>query len=728
MNKSCRRRNVAILIVLLCGGAALWLSALVHARSSPSQSAFPQYLVTDLGVLPGQTDSFAFDIDGSSTIVGGSGSRAFAYRNGFMRDLGNLTGGEFGHALARSSDGGFIVGESSSNTSTHAFVYRNGVMRDLDPEGGFSRARAVNAERQAVVGEWRPASASRTHAFLYDNASGTFTDLGALGDDHHSQANAINRLGEIVGFSGPSSIGGTITGPGHLVMWDSSGIHDLGTFGPYGAAGWAIHTSRRIIAGAYGADVDGRQTTRGFTYDLNDGTFTELPVPMGASSFALGIDVNSDVVGNFAAPGANTRAALWRAGTFHDLNDLIPVDSGWVLNNAWSISSGQIVGTGRNPAGELHAYLLTPTGGSAWNSRDVGPTGVTGSTQPFTGLGTFLVRGAGHDIWGTSDAFHFLHQPLSGDGSVTTRVMNLVRADLLGAPPDPFAKAGVMMRNGLGADAAHVILSIKPSGGIEFMQRGAAGDETRFIAGGMAPMPYWVRLLRTGATITGLVSPDGKNWTEVWSTTASMPDTIQTGLVVTSHDPQTLDAGRFEGPSVVPAPWTVDDVGAVSITGNTSFSRGTWFIHGSGRNIWDAADSFHFVHQPLLADGEITARVVKVENTHSKAKAGVMIRDGVAPDAAHVILNVKPDGDVEFMQRTTTGGLTTYLGGGTGSWVRLERRGSTVTASISSDGSTWTTVGSTSANFSGDAVGGLAVTGHITGLINRTVVDNVTVR
>ena len=32
-------------------------------------------------------------------------------------------------------------------------------------------------------------------------------------------------------------------------------------------------------------------------------------------------------------------------------------------------------------------------------------------------------------------------------------------------------------------------------------------------------------------------------------------------------------------------------------------------VSGSGVDIWDTADSFRFVYQPLVSDGQITTRV-----------------------------------------------------------------------------------------------------------------------
>src|SRR5438874_7453772 len=51
------------------------------------------------------------------------------------------------------------------------------------------------------------------------------------------------------------------------------------------------------------------------------------------------------------------------------------------------------------------------------------------------------------------------------------------------------------------------------------------------------------------------------------------------------------------------------------------------------RSLHDALPIFHYAYRPLDGDGEVVARVNAVENTNEHAKAGVMIRDSLEPDA-----------------------------------------------------------------------------------------------
>src|SRR5207249_11045759 len=56
--------------------------------------------------------------------------------------------------------------------------------------------------------------------------------------------------------------------------------------------------------------------------------------------------------------------------------------------------------------------------------------------------GIYSVRGGGAGISGTSDSFHFMYQPISGDAQMTARILSQ-------DPTDNSAKAGVMLRETL---------------------------------------------------------------------------------------------------------------------------------------------------------------------------------------------------------------------------------------------------------------------------------------
>jgi len=147
--------------------------------------------------------------------------------------------------------------------------------------------------------------------------------------------------------------------------------------------------------------------------------------------------------------------------------------------------------------------------------------------------------------------------------------------------------------------------------------------------------------------------------------------------------------------------------------GSALYAAGQFTLEGAGANIWGTADAFRYLYQPFSGDGQIVARVNRIDNTSPYAKAGIMLRDTLTAGSAHVILDVKPDGGVEFMQRSTADGATAYLGGTPVSfpiWLRLVRTGSSVSAAVSSNGTQWNTIGNTTVGGTGSGLIGLPVT------------------
>ena len=400
----------------------------------------------------------------------------------------------------------------------------------------------------------------------------------------------------------------------------------------------------------------------------------------------------------------------------------------------------------RSPVSRNFALGLPPE----WMDRDVGNVGLPGSSS-YQG-GVFTVKGAGADIWGTADSFHMVQfAPFFSDGSeIVARLTHLDNTS-------PFAKAGIMLvlDDKAGASNARVVLDVRPTGDVEFMMRANAGAPTQFLATVSVGTPIWLKLARLGTAVNGYTSTDGVSWTLVGS---AQPDFAEmeaaggipfAGLVVTSHDTSRLNTSTFDKVSVtlgghtLPAFWNIHDVGTTGLAGTASYAGGVFTVQGAGGDIWGTNDEFQFVNQrftgsgsPLdqyqIARSEIVARVVSVAPTNPFAKAGVMIRDSNDPSSAHVILDVRPTGDVEFMTRTATGNSTTYISGtnaGVPVWLKLTRTSSTVTGYVSADGVTWTMAGSATTLLSNTETElGMAVTSHTRDTLNRSTFDNVEVR
>ncbi len=179
----------------------------------------------------------------------------------------------------------------------------------------------------------------------------------------------------------------------------------------------------------------------------------------------------------------------------------------------------------------------------------------------------------------------------------------------------------------------------------------------------------------------------------------------------------------------MPAIGTAQDIGSVGRTGSSTVSSGTWTMQGSGVDIWDTADSFHFRYAALQGDGFIEVRLLGQTNTDPWAKAGLMIRDELTANSTHVFLAGTIANGLALQNRPTTGALSQHQALGafsSGVWLRLVRTGGTITAYKSIDGTTWTSIGTPlSPAMSSTVYIGLAVTSHNNGLLSTATFDNL---
>jgi len=178
-----------------------------------------------------------------------------------------------------------------------------------------------------------------------------------------------------------------------------------------------------------------------------------------------------------------------------------------------------------------------------WLSADVGHPAKPGSLT-CEAMNSYTVTASGNDIWGRADHFHWAWQVLAGDCEITARV---TRID----DTDPWAKAGIMIRETLNSDSKNAYIAVSSGNGATFQNRTDDGGETQSsIHGEGVKAPYWVKLVRKDDRFTGFSSPDGKEWTEVGNTSVNMPGEVYLGLAVTSHHDGTLCTAIFDRTTV----------------------------------------------------------------------------------------------------------------------------------------------------------------------------------
>jgi hypothetical protein len=193
----------------------------------------------------------------------------------------------------------------------------------------------------------------------------------------------------------------------------------------------------------------------------------------------------------------------------------------------WKVTAANEIGTSAASV-ELAANAGLP---GPWLSKDIGPVSVPGYTE-YNGR-NFTVEGEGRDIDGRSDDFHFAYAPMSGEGTITARIVRPMSSQ--------WTKPGVMMRESLDADSRHAAVLLLPHWSGALVSRSEKGGDTittgethlgdaHIIKKNRLSTPYWVRLIRFRNRFTGYMSADGNDWRELGSVEIPMGTTFYVGI------------------------------------------------------------------------------------------------------------------------------------------------------------------------------------------------------
>ncbi len=218
---------------------------------------------------------------------------------------------------------------------------------------------------------------------------------------------------------------------------------------------------------------------------------------------------------------------------------------------AYSLTAEATYGTDQSVTSDATQVSVNPPPGSIppppWLFQDIGDVGQAGTTYYETNA-TFILEGAGNDIWDVADAFRFAYQLLRGDGSILAAVTGL-------QDTDGYAKAGLMLRESLDPGARNTFVFATPTSGNGFQDRPSANGLSNSTFGNSALLPYWLKLERLGTNFNGYGSSDGTDWTLLGSVAIPMATNIYAGLAVTSHDTAQLSTATFVNVQVShPAP------------------------------------------------------------------------------------------------------------------------------------------------------------------------------
>jgi regulation of enolase protein 1 (concanavalin A-like superfamily) len=196
-------------------------------------------------------------------------------------------------------------------------------------------------------------------------------------------------------------------------------------------------------------------------------------------------------------------------------------------------------------AGQV-ANLSYSKSGVFENHADVGVVQRPGSVVFDPERNEYQVTGGGENMWGTTDAFHFVWRRMSGDFALTADVR------FVGTGGNPHRKAGWIVRQTLEPGSPYADAVVHGDGLTSLQFREVAGGITREVKARVTS-PTTIRLERRGNTFTMSAARAGDPLQIACSTTLSLRDPVYVGLAVCAHDAKAEEKAIFSRVAARPA-------------------------------------------------------------------------------------------------------------------------------------------------------------------------------
>jgi len=362
--------------------------------------AATQYRLTGLGTFPGGSWSHAYGVNDAGQVVGESeclyegpepgtcyNVYGFVWQTGSgMRDLGDRVYVDCWSEAYSINATGQIVGSRGEGYGGSAFMWSAGGGMQAIPgmycaydvnDSGLAAGIYLDDYRQACVG----------------NPTAGAVSLGGMWGvtPKWSEACSINNGGQVVGtaYFQTGNDEGCFSWWGAFIWDAAAGMSPVAE----DAWGYGVNDSGQVV----GMVLNGVSQYEAFLWESEPGLRMLGTLQNRSYSEARAINGLGQIVGTSGNRDPLTgtisehRAFLWtESDGMGDLNELVDYSGdGWVLEYARDINnSGQIVGYGKNPSGQMEAFFLTPVpepssllalvcglggiGGMVWRRRVVG--------------------------------------------------------------------------------------------------------------------------------------------------------------------------------------------------------------------------------------------------------------------------------------------------------------------------------------------------------------------
>jgi len=382
-------------------------------------------------------------------------------------------------------------------------------------------------------------------------------DAGAVAASHEvyfgTDADAVkNATKSSPEYKGPKALGEESYDPGKLMLntayfWRIDEVNGVNPDSPWAGNVWSFTTGDYFVVDDFESyNADDNQ----IWFAWNDGLGAGVP----------GVDPYVPGNGTGSAVGDETTASYTEETIVHGGSQSMPYSYD---NN-------------KDGFAKYSEAELTLSAVRDWTAEGVAELSIWFRGNPASvgsfiegPISTYTITATGADIWNEADQFHYAFKTLNGTGSITAQVLSVDNTD-------PWAKAGVMIRETLGAGSKFAAVYITPGSGCSFQGRldtdvAAVSDSAvRTTEQQAIVAPYWVKLERDFAgNFRASYSTNGSNWTMMtWNPqNISMSANVYVGLALTSHNNNAVCQAQFSNVTTtgnVSGQWMNQDVGIAS--------------------------------------------------------------------------------------------------------------------------------------------------------------------
>ncbi|GAA5497401.1 hypothetical protein Rhal01_03595 [Rubritalea halochordaticola] len=251
-----------------------------------------------------------------------------------------------------------------------------------------------------------------------------------------------------------------------------------------------------------------------------------------------------------------------------------------------------------------------------WYAQNVGNVRLARENYYDSATGEWSLDVASRDVWGAGDSFMFTYQRLDGDGEIIAHLKSQEYID------NAWTKSGVMIRESLDHDSKHVFALSSSSNGTRVQYRSATSGSSSDVNGGNSNK--WLRLVRSGDTISSYASADGTNWTLMNSQSIPMAQQVYIGLANCSNNHTRAVTAIFDNVTVTgtlvnedPATNSLSVPAVVNVTSSTHDSVDlSWdSVSGAtGYTIEKSMNGVDFVSAGIVASGTTSYQVTGLDD------------------------------------------------------------------------------------------------------------------